>query len=47
MQDVTPGQMFWVIKNGSPGTGMVAHNKTLDDKEIWDVVKYIRTELMK
>lgn len=47
MQDVTPGQMFWVIKNGSPGTGMVAHNKTLDDKEIWDVVKYIQTELMK
>ncbi len=42
MKDVSAGQMFWIIKNGSPGTGMVAHGKTLKDKEIWDVVKYIR-----
>ncbi|HIE80381.1 MAG TPA: c-type cytochrome, partial [Nitrospinaceae bacterium] len=42
MKDVSAGQMFWIIKNGSPGTGMVAHKKTLKDKEIWDVVKYIR-----
>ncbi|MBN4079841.1 cytochrome c [bacterium AH-315-C08] len=42
MKDVSAGQMFWVIKNGSAGTGMVAHKKTLKDKEIWDVVKYIR-----
>ncbi len=42
MKDVSAGQMFWVIKNGSTGTGMVAHKKTLKDKEIWDVVKYIR-----
>ncbi|KMP10662.1 cytochrome C [Candidatus Nitromaritima sp. SCGC AAA799-A02] len=43
MSKVSPGQMFWIIKNGSPGTGMVAHKKTLKDKEIWDVVKYIRS----
>lgn len=43
MQDVSAGQMFWVIKNGSPGTGMVAHKKSLKDKQIWDVVKYIRS----
>jgi mono/diheme cytochrome c family protein len=42
MKDVSAGQMFYVIKNGSPGTGMVAHGKTMKDKEIWDVVKYIR-----
>ena len=46
MADVTPGQMFWIIKNGSKGTGMVAQ-KTLKDGEIWDVIKYIRTDLMK
>lgn len=46
MKDVTPGQMFWIIKNGSKGTGM-APFKTLKDKEIWDVIKYIRTDLMK
>lgn len=42
MKDVSAGQMFWVIKNGSAGTGMAAHGKTLKDKEIWDVVKYVR-----
>jgi mono/diheme cytochrome c family protein len=46
MKDVTPGQMFFIIKNGSKGTGMVAQ-KTLKDKDIWNVIKYIRTELMK
>ncbi len=46
MADVTPGQMFWIIKNGSKGTGM-APFKSLKDNEIWDVIKYIRTELMK
>jgi len=43
MQGVSAGQMFWIIKNGSPGTGMVAHNKSLKDHEIWDVVKYLRS----
>lgn len=47
MKNVSAGQMFWVIKNGSPGTGMVAHGKTLKDKEIWDVVKYIRESWVK
>ena len=47
MFKISAGQMFWIIKNGSKGTGMVAHKKTLKDKEIWDVVKYIRTDLMK
>ncbi len=47
MKKVSAGQMFWVIKNGSAGTGMVAHKKTLKDKDIWDIVKYIRTDLMK
>jgi mono/diheme cytochrome c family protein len=47
MKDVSPGQMFWIIKNGSKGTGMVAHGKTLKDKQIWDVVKYIDTQFVK
>ncbi len=45
MKDVSAGQMFWIIKNGSKGTGMVAH-KSLKDADIWNVVKYIREELM-
>jgi len=47
MKHVSPGQMFWIIKNGSKGTGMVAHGKTLKDRQIWDVVKYIDTQLVK
>jgi mono/diheme cytochrome c family protein len=47
MKDVSPGQMFWVIKNGSAGTGMIAHGKTMKDQEIWDVVKYIRSDFGK
>ena len=47
MKKISAGQMFWIIKNGSKGTGMVAHKKTLKDKEIWDIIKYIRTTLMR
>ena len=47
MKKVSAGQMFWIIKNGSKGTGMVAHKKTMKDKEIWDVIKYIREDIMK
>ena len=47
MKNVSAGQMFYIIKNGSKGTGMVAHGKTLKDKEIWDVVKYIRSTFVK
>ena len=47
MKKVSAGQMFHIIKNGSKGTGMVGHGKTLKDKEIWDVVKYIRSTFVK
>ena len=47
MKKVSAGQMFHIIKNGSKGTGMVGHGKTLKDNEIWDVVKYIRSTFMK
>ena len=47
MKKVSAGQMFHIIKNGSKGTGMVGHKKTLKDKEIWDVVKYIRSTFVK
>ena len=44
MKKVSPGQMYWIIKNGSKGTGMA--KMKLKDKEIWDVIKYIREDLM-
>ncbi len=47
MKDVSAGQMFFIIKNGSAGTGMAPHGKTLKDKEIWDVIKYVRETFVK
>jgi len=47
MKEVSAGQMYWIIKNGSKGTGMAPHGKTLKDKEIWDLVKYIRSDFVK
>ena len=47
MKKISAGQMFWIIKNGSKNQpAMVAHKK-LKDKEIWDIVKYIREDLIK
>ena len=47
MKNISAGQMFHVIKNGSFGTSMPAHGKTLNDKEIWDLIKYIRLTFAK
>jgi mono/diheme cytochrome c family protein len=41
MKDIPDGQLFWVIKNGSKGTGMMGF-KTLTDNQIWQTVSYIR-----
>lgn len=41
MKNITDGQMFWVIKNGSPNTEMQAF-KTMKDKKIWQLILYIR-----
>ena len=45
MSTISDGQLFWIIKNGSKGTGMAKQN--LKDNQIWDVIKYIREDLMK
>ena len=39
----TEGDVFWVIKNGSAGTGMVGFAGQLTDTEIWSVIQYIHT----
>ncbi len=38
----TEGEIFWVIKNGSPGTGMIAFGSILSDQEIWAVMQYVK-----
>ena len=42
METISDGQLFWIIRNGSPGTGMPAF-KNLKDQEIWQIVRYLRT----
>lgn len=38
------GELFWVLKHGSPGTGMVGHIPwKLSEEEGWKVVAYLRT----
>ncbi len=40
----TDGEMFWVIKNGSAGTGMIQYNPTMiNDEEAWQSIHYIRS----
>ncbi|MGV7221008.1 MAG: c-type cytochrome [Nitrospinales bacterium] len=41
MEKITDGQIFWIIRNGSPGTGMPAF-KFLTDEQIWQLILYIR-----
>jgi hypothetical protein len=39
----TEGEIFWVIKNGSGGTGMVGFGGQLTDEEIWSIIPYMRS----
>jgi len=41
MKEISDGQLFWIIRNGSPGTGMPAF-KDLEDKKIWQIIHYLR-----
>lgn len=41
MESVPDGQLFWIIKNGSEGTGMPSFSDLSDD-QIWQLVHYIR-----
>ncbi len=42
MRDIPDGQLYWIIKNGSPGTGMMAFTG-LPDEQVWQLVHYIRS----
>lgn len=42
MNDIPDGQLFWAIKKGSPGTGMMAF-AGLSDEQVWQLIQYIRT----
>lgn len=35
------GQLFWIIRNGSPNTSMFAF-PSLSDRQVWQLIHYIR-----
>ncbi len=38
------GELMWVLKNGSPGTGMpIRVGKVINEEEGWSVIHFIRT----
>jgi len=40
----TDGELMWILKNGSPGTGMpIRVGKVITEEEGWDVILFIRT----
>ena len=42
MKDIPDGQLFWIIKNGSPETGMMSF-VGLPDEQVWELIQYIRS----
>lgn len=38
---IPEGQLFWIIRYGSPGTGMPPHPGLKDD-QVWQIVSYLR-----
>ncbi|MYJ54654.1 MAG: cytochrome c [Nitrospira sp. SB0672_bin_25] len=39
----TDGELFWILKNGSPGTDMASFIPlVLREEEAWDVLSYVR-----
>lgn len=46
MKNISAGQMFYIIQNGSKGTGMQPQ-RLLEPRDIWDIVKYIREDIAK
>ncbi len=42
MREISDGQLFWITKNGSPSTGMIAYPELSDD-EVWRLVHYMRS----
>ena len=42
LHEIPDGQLFWIIRNGSPETGMPPYKK-LTDSQIWQIILYLRT----
>ena len=43
VQGWSDAELFWIVKNGVRFSGMPAFGKVQTDKEIWDLVHYVRS----
>jgi len=39
--DLSPGEIFWILKNGIKMTGMPAFGPTHDDAKLWDITAFV------
>lgn len=42
VQEMTDGQLFWIISNGIRSTGMPAFSPTHSESEVWQIVSFVR-----
>lgn len=43
MRKTSDAELFEIVSNGRPGTGMPAWAKVLNEQDRWNVVRYVRT----
>ena len=43
--DLTPGEVFWIIKNGIKMTAMPAFGKAYTDDQIWHIAFFVKRKL--
>ena len=42
-EEFSPGELFWIVKNGIKMTGMPAFGPTHTDEQLWAIVAFVRT----
>lgn len=40
--DMSPQEVFWILKNGIKMTGMPAFGPTHDDEKLWDITAFVK-----
>lgn len=42
VKDMTPSEVFWIVKHGVKMTGMPAFGPTHDDEKLWNVAAFVK-----
>ena len=41
-EQFTPGELFWIVKNGIKMTGMPAWGSSMSDRQMWNIVAWLQ-----